>query len=254
MKELFGTTIDSLVYLLPGILSLTAVLYIVAPTLLIKSEGSLGLGQVLIGGAFALVSGLLLLRVSAGVAWILERYYGEPLLIGSIRSFAEEDLIRRQMSVQHAGMNLSDANVYLVAQAAIEELSPRNAEASRRLESIALLCRSLILVVPLVVFAMVSGPDWRTIPRVGHNRRIVRLRVARRRSAKSESGTRTNRRICRSTSRSGARTHFSRPLPLSLASTIAALGRFLPRHSTGPSTRPRIAFTLRVSALSCSFG
>jgi hypothetical protein len=157
MSQLVNSGFAILVYLLPGMVVLAALAFWILPERLSIPHGSVGLGETLIGAAAALLVGLFLLRISMVVPWVLERHYGEPVIHGVIRQFPDLPLLKKAVQQKYAPADTSLLNVYLLAQAALEDASPRSADEGRRLRSIALLCRNLIIAAPATLLLVWLG-------------------------------------------------------------------------------------------------
>jgi hypothetical protein len=156
LPDTIASPFDVLVYLVPGGLVLLALIYRYAPDRISKAQGRLGLGEVVIGFMAALLLGIVTLRVSEKGLDVSQFIYHESALDGIIRRFPDLPTVA---STLDARLGLRNADVgwyYQYARVIVEEKAPRSAEAAERLYSLALLCRNMLVCLP-VAFVIVGS-------------------------------------------------------------------------------------------------
>lgn len=164
------TQSDIATYLVPGYVVLLAVLYSYASHLLRLDQQKLGAGAVLASLIAALLIGVAVHRVSASLLVVDRVIYRESALSGIVRRF--EHLPRVQTNLKkHLGFEARDAvDAYYYGKILVDERLPRTAESAERLMSMALLCRNMLLAIPIAAFALLAHERRRSRP---HGLRIM---------------------------------------------------------------------------------
>lgn len=154
MVDSIAAQSDLLIYLVPGYLVLLAILFAHSPSVLRLDEKRLGAGAVLASVIVAMLLGVALHRVSASLLVINRIVYQEPALTGIVRRF--EHLPRVQAAVaKHLSFNPRDAvDAYYYGKLLVDEKMPRSGEDANRLMSMALLCRNMLVAIPIAFAAL----------------------------------------------------------------------------------------------------
>lgn len=148
---------DVLTYLTPGLLVVLALVARFRSDRFSHEWGKLGFGEILLCLLAASLVGLVSLKLSALIIRPLKLVIGTSVLEGIIHDFREYALVEGTLKSRLALQDTHPVSLYRYTQVIVQEHAPRNAEAAERLMSLSLMCRSLVLTVPLS-FAVVFKP------------------------------------------------------------------------------------------------
>jgi len=141
--------VDLLVYLMPGALLLGTVLFVFLPEVFKKDHQHhpwIRLSSFL---ALAHFLGVMLLMASKSVLYVYEWLTGKPLISQVINSFPDLGLVKNSVS-SRVGVNVTDpVHCYRYADTLLVHYSGQNAMQAERLFCLGLLCRNLLLALPL---------------------------------------------------------------------------------------------------------
>ncbi|HEV7766645.1 MAG TPA: hypothetical protein VGQ76_16715 [Thermoanaerobaculia bacterium] len=147
-----------------------AVLYSYASHLLRVDQQKLGAGVVLASMIAALLIGVAVHRVSASLLVINRVIYRESALSGIVRRFEYLPTVHANLK-KHLGFEARDAvDAYYYGKILVDERLPRTAESADRLMSMALLCRNMLLAIPIAAGALLAHERRRKRP---HGRRVM---------------------------------------------------------------------------------
>jgi hypothetical protein len=159
------TQSDISTYLVPGYVVLLAILYSFAPPLLRLDQQKLGAGVVLASLIAALLIGVAVHRVSASLLVINRVIYRESALSGIVRRFEHLPKVRANLT-KHLGFEARNAvDAYYYGKIIVDERLPRTAESAERLMNMALLCRNMLLAIPIAACALLIHERRRPRPR-----------------------------------------------------------------------------------------
>jgi hypothetical protein len=143
---------------------LLAVLYSYAPSLLRLDHQRLGAGAVLASIIAALLLGVAVHRFSASLLVINRVLYRESALTGIVRRFEHLPMVQAKVAKYLRFYPKDAVDAYYYGKLLVDEKMPRTADAAERLMSMAVLCRNMLVAIPIAFVALMrrNGSDGRT--------------------------------------------------------------------------------------------
>jgi hypothetical protein len=156
MPDSLASQLDIAAYLVPGYLVLLSLLYAYEPTRLRVQRQKLGAGEILASILAALLIGVALHRISGFALSASEAILRQKILVATVERFESLPAVQAKV-IEHLGFtppHLVDS--YFYGRILVDERAPRTAVAAERLMSMALLCRNMLIAIPLAGAILVS--------------------------------------------------------------------------------------------------
>lgn len=149
MPDLAASQLDFATYLVPGYVVLLAAVLAFAPQRMRATRDRLGAGEIVASVILAFLLGLTVHRVAAAVPYASRIANGEQMLVGIVNRFQHSQAVREKISAQLGFAPSELVDSYYYGRVLIDEKAPRTAAVAERLTALALLCRNMLVAIPI---------------------------------------------------------------------------------------------------------